>query len=81
VAKAKNYLSISEFADEFDVSEKTIRNWISDGVVRAVRIGPRMIRIEATELDRIVTRVTTNESPVSEAPRRAAWITAVAANA
>ena len=45
------YLTIQEVAAMFAVSEKTVRNWISEGKLEARRIGGRIIRIESRSLD------------------------------
>jgi len=47
------YLSIRESALRMGVSEKTIRRWISDGVIRGNRVGPRLIRVDAASLETI----------------------------
>jgi excisionase family DNA binding protein len=39
-------LTIAQVADATGFSPKTIRRRVSDGTLRAHRIGPRMIRIE-----------------------------------
>ena len=52
-----SWLSIREAAERLDVSERTIRNWISSSHLRAQRVGPRLIRIPASELDRVGTPV------------------------
>lgn len=46
-------LSVAEFSDAKGISQKTCRNWIAAGIIRAERIGPRLIRIPASELERI----------------------------
>jgi excisionase family DNA binding protein len=45
------YLTIQEVAALYAVSEKTVRNWISEGKLEARRIGGRIIRIESRSLD------------------------------
>jgi excisionase family DNA binding protein len=47
------YLTIQEVAQLYAVSEKTVRNWISEGKLEARRIGGRIIRIEARSLDQL----------------------------
>jgi excisionase family DNA binding protein len=37
-----------------DVDERTIRRWISAGHLNALRVGPRLIKVEVAELDRIM---------------------------
>ena len=46
-----DYLTIQEVAELYAVSEKTVRNWISEGKLEARRIGGRLIRIESRSLD------------------------------
>jgi excisionase family DNA binding protein len=44
-------LTVQEVADMYAVSQKTVRNWIKEGKLEAVRIGGRLIRIESRSLD------------------------------
>jgi len=52
-----SWLSIRDFAEAMGVSTKSVRNWIAAGYVKAERVGPRLIRISASELGRIGTPV------------------------
>ncbi len=45
------YASIQAAAEYADVSIKTVRRWISHGVLTGYRIGPRLIRVDLNELD------------------------------
>lgn len=36
-----------------NVSTKTVRRWISEGLIYAERIGPRLIRIDMNSLDKV----------------------------
>lgn len=51
-APVKRFASLSEAAERYDVSERTIRRLIADGKLKALRIGGS-IRIPLTELDRL----------------------------
>jgi excisionase family DNA binding protein len=42
--------SIRQAADWLGVDPKTIRRWISQGRLEAVRIGPRLIRVDRDSL-------------------------------
>lgn len=44
-------LSIAEAAARRGVSAKTIRRRISDGTLKAVRLGPRLIRVDRASLE------------------------------
>ncbi len=50
-------LTVAQFAALKGVATRTVRSWIAHGYVRAVRVGPRLVRIPATELDRIGTPI------------------------
>jgi len=45
------YLTIDQFALEIGVSKNTARNMIRDGIIKAVRFSPRVIRIRRAYLD------------------------------
>lgn len=47
---ARQYGSIKTAAQLTEVSEKTIRRWIADGLIRAERVGPRLIRVDLESL-------------------------------
>ena len=46
-------LTVSEAAAELRVSKPTIRRWIDAGRLRAVRLGPRTVRIRRADLRRL----------------------------
>lgn len=49
--------SIQQAADWIGVDPKTIRRWIAQGRIKAVRVGPRLIRIERESLIALATPV------------------------
>lgn len=51
-------LTQKEAAEILGVSERTIRNWISTGELRAHRYGPRIVRIDPADLKRLRRPVT-----------------------
>ena len=55
--KPKTLLSVGEAADTFGTSKSTIRNWIAQGKLPAVRIGERIIRIRLADLAALITPV------------------------
>jgi excisionase family DNA binding protein len=46
-------LSVAEFAALKGVTTRTVRKWIAAGYVKAERVGPKLIRIPASELERV----------------------------
>jgi excisionase family DNA binding protein len=49
-----SWLSIAEFASRAGVSTKTVRRWIQAGRLHAVRMGPKLIRVNPAELSRLL---------------------------
>ncbi|AGI61716.1 excisionase family DNA-binding protein [Mycobacterium phage BTCU-1] len=46
--------SIQQVADHLGVSTRTVRNYISDGKLKAVRLGPRLIRVERDSVEALM---------------------------
>ncbi|WP_168627354.1 helix-turn-helix domain-containing protein [Cryobacterium sp. BB307] len=44
------WLTLRDTAERLSISEKSVRRWIADGRLKAVRIGPRMIRVDAASI-------------------------------
>jgi excisionase family DNA binding protein len=49
-------LTTEEAAKALGCHSATIRNWISEGRLRAYRIGPRLIRIKKADLEKLFNR-------------------------
>lgn len=56
------WLTIREAAEHLRVDQKTIRRYIKQGLVRAERIGPRLIRVDLASLDALGTPLERNEA-------------------
>jgi excisionase family DNA binding protein len=67
---ADSLLTVPQVAEEFQVTDQTIRNWIDSGVLPAVRIG-RAFRIKRSAVDELLDRASA-DSP-SLATRRDVW--------
>jgi excisionase family DNA binding protein len=63
-------LSVMEVAEEFSVTDQTIRNWIKAGTLKAVRIG-RDHRIRREDVDELIARAQARTTPL--ATRRDIW--------
>ena len=65
------YYTVRELADVLRVSDLTIRRMIHRGELRAVRVGPRNLRIPAAELERIEETGATRPPARSRKARKA----------
>lgn len=48
------WLTPTQVADELGFQPNTVRNWIRQGELLAVRIGPRKLRVDRSELRRFL---------------------------
>jgi excisionase family DNA binding protein len=48
-------LTVAEAAGRLGVCERTIRRYLAAGVIAGTRVGPKLIRIDAAELDRLTS--------------------------
>jgi len=53
----RNYVSIEFVAEFYGVSQRTVRNWISDGVLNGYELGPRLIRLDYDEIENLPVRI------------------------
>lgn len=59
-APSRRWLSQSEAADYLGVTDRTIRNYVRRGHLRACRVrGSRLVRIDAQELDALLRPIPT----------------------
>lgn len=54
--------SIQQVADHLGVCAKTVRRYIAEGRLEAVRLGPRLIRVERSSVEDLV-------KPIGNYPR------------
>ena len=55
----RQYESILDAAGRVGVSTKTVRRWIAAGHLSGYRVGPRLLRVDPDELDRMLTVIPT----------------------
>jgi excisionase family DNA binding protein len=60
---ARRLESVDGAAEYAGVSTKTIRRWISAGIITGYRMGPRLIRIDLNEIDAMLRPIPAAEPP------------------
>jgi len=63
------FLTVKEIAAEFKVNPQTVYNWIDDGALTAVRIGPRRVRVRRSDLDAYIEASSTANAPILDKAR------------
>src|SRR5665647_2627647 len=53
-ASRRQYESIGDAAGRLGVSTKTVRRWIASGQLAGYRVGPRLLRVDPDDLDRML---------------------------
>lgn len=51
----QRYVSPGELATELGLSDRTVRRWVAEGKLKAVRLSARVIRIDRAEVDRFLS--------------------------
>lgn len=51
MTQQQQWATISDAAEHYGVSEKSIRRWIAADLLEAKRVGPRLIRVNLASLD------------------------------
>lgn len=57
--RGSSYVSMRTLADDLEISERTIRRWISLGQLPAYRGPGRLIRIKREDADKLMRRIPT----------------------
>ena len=68
--RAQQLLTVPQVAEEFQVTAQTIRNWIDQGVLPALRVG-RAFRVRGEDVDALLERASAESA--SLATRRDVW--------
>lgn len=54
------YVSMRTLADDLEVSERTVRRWIADGLLPAYRLpGERTLRVQMEDVEDLLRRIPT----------------------
>jgi excisionase family DNA binding protein len=65
----ETFLTVAEVAELLKLNQQTVRNTIDRGELKAVRVGPRRVRIRQSDLDAFLAASTAQMKP-SEAQAR-----------
>jgi excisionase family DNA binding protein len=65
----ESYLTVAEVAETLKLNQQTVRNWIDQGSLPALRVG-RRVRIKRSDFDRILEESYSGAKP-APVPRRA----------
>jgi excisionase family DNA binding protein len=63
-------LSIRKICDQYGLSDKTIRRRIADGTLVAYRCGPRLIKLDADQVEAALIRPATEPNDTESAVAR-----------
>ncbi len=58
-ATKKRYARLTEAAEYSQLSVKTLRRYIVDGRITGYRAGPKLIRVDLNELDKLIRPIVT----------------------
>ena len=71
----RQYESILDASARVGVSTKTIRRWIASGHLAGYRMGPRLLRVDPDELDKMLTSCPQPSFPSAAGARNAGQLT------
>ena len=69
---ADSLLTVDDIARILKLNPQTVRNWIDQGYLRAVRIG-RNVRVTRAEFDRLIEESYTGPEPARSDAAQAFW--------
>ncbi|UGQ39380.1 helix-turn-helix transcriptional regulator [Rhodococcus aetherivorans] len=53
----KKYVTVAEVAEQYSVSQLTVRRWIEAGKISAVKFGPKLVRVDLDSIKSFVQPV------------------------
>lgn len=48
-------IGLPEAADRCNVHYRTFRRWIAEGRIRAIRVGPKLLKVDIADLDAYIS--------------------------
>jgi len=71
-AGGDEFLTVAEIARILKLNQQTVRNWIDQGSLPALRVG-RRVRVRRSDFDALVERGRTAPAPSGPSPAQAFW--------
>lgn len=62
LARRRSLITQAQAAEFLGVTDRTIRNYVSRGILPAYRVGGRVVRIDQADVDRLLRRIPTTAS-------------------
>ncbi len=56
--QVEQFLSVKQVSASYGVSEKTVRGWVYKGLLKPIKVGPRLIRFKKEDIDQWISRKT-----------------------
>jgi len=50
MSSATRLISLQTAADQLEIDVSTLRRWVSKGLIKAYRVGPRSLRVSPTDV-------------------------------
>ena len=66
----ESFLTVAEVAEMLKLNQQTVRNWIDQGSLPALRVG-RRVRIKRSDFERVLARATRAATPARATRGRA----------
>jgi len=57
--RPQRLFTLADAANELGLSQRTIRRYIAAGRIAAYRVGPRVVRVDLDEIDKLVRPIQT----------------------
>lgn len=56
-APKRRLASVNAASENYDVNPRTVRRWISDGLITGYRVGSTLVKVDLDEIERNIVKV------------------------
>lgn len=53
-SKPNRLVPIEDAADVIGIHRRTLRRWVDEGIVKGYRLGPKLLRVDMDDIDRLL---------------------------